>query len=179
MRDTSQSGLRPNTGKPSHFGGILAAGLILSGLWLAFPRRGHEFEQLIGSCTFGRNTTARLFIGDGGATTELWYSVTVRMGMPWNEHEIFYVYSFPPITGISCEDDRVLITSHSHTWTIKPYDVISGSSDPVIISYGKSQGWGGSQGLVFIDWIRIYFGVAVTLVGVLLLFLFRRKRQVV
>jgi hypothetical protein len=106
---------------------LFVGGVLALGIWLATPGERHVDESLLSSCRLASGTVARLFEGNGGATTAFWYSVTAESGDPSREREIFFAYAQPVIRSITCEQGRVLIRSASREWTISEASILKGA----------------------------------------------------
>jgi hypothetical protein len=65
------------------------------------------FEKLISSCRLAPRSAgvARLYRGNGGATTAFWYSVTLQRPRSLVEHQFFYSYRAPVISAMHCDAD--------------------------------------------------------------------------
>lgn len=89
-------------------GGWVTAMLLgVVGAWIVLPSRDVRgntlFEQRIDSCTLDPSGIGiSLFLGNGGAMTSYWYSVTERAPLSPFRHQIFYAYASPIITSIRC-----------------------------------------------------------------------------
>ena len=151
---------------------VLALILVLYGLTLAYPRRGDYSATLVGSCQLRDGKSALLFLGNGGALTRFSYSVIVRR-RPWEEWHVFYSYSSPAVSSISCDDDQISIHSPSGTsWRINASDVIEGRSGRFRYSFGTGGEFepeirNGLASLSFLDKVRIGCGLLFVLVGTL------------
>jgi hypothetical protein len=94
--------------------GWLAALLFSAGgAWILLPSRNVRgntlFESKMNSCTLHPSgISVSLFVGDGGAMTSFWFSVTERA--PWSpfRHQIFYAYATPIIAPVRCRPGDTL-----------------------------------------------------------------------
>lgn len=91
-----------------------AFALLLVAAWLTFPSRnvyGNPwFEELKQDCAFSNGTKARLYLGNGGATTAYWYTVTVETGLFSPERQVAFSYSEPTLSELECGNDRLVIS---------------------------------------------------------------------
>jgi hypothetical protein len=120
-------------------GASIAIGVLLltASAWLSVPRRGHPFEELRSECRWQDGTRVRSWQGNGGATTAFWYSVTTQTSMPWTEREIFFSYSSPIVTSMTCESDGVVIIADGTAWTLKATDLLSNQPRSLQFDHGQ------------------------------------------
>jgi hypothetical protein len=143
---------------------VIGAILVLWGTWLALPRHGHSFEDLESSCRLGSGSLIRFFIGDGGATTAVWYSITAQTGASWSERELFYAYGEPVITGMRCQGETVSVSSASRTWLLDS-NLLAQEASPTAYWRGKDNMISAREGLAPLDKLRIAIGICAFLVG--------------
>ncbi|PWB68257.1 hypothetical protein C3F09_11995 [candidate division GN15 bacterium] len=89
-------------------------------MWLLLPTRNKvgnpKSESLIQQCGLPSGAgIVRLYLGDGGATTAFWYTVTLDDGPLSFERQIFFSYSEPDICSIECMGDSILL--NCNFWT--------------------------------------------------------------
>lgn len=116
------------------------------------------------SCRLSDDSAVRAFKGNAGIGS-FSFLVTVRTTMPWQEYDLFRSYSSPGITGLACEEERVVVMSGQSKWTINAANVISGRFRPVEYTYGTEVIGRDQSGLLPFDRIRIALGVALSLLG--------------
>jgi hypothetical protein len=153
---------------------FLAAGALLSvwGAWLAIPRQSHTFEALQSSCPLASGAVVRLFLGNGGATTGYWFSVSIQTGGPWSEEYIFNAEPPPALKAIKCEGSVLQIVGSDQTWQLDEADVHT----DLAATLRKQLRHGGSDKLPFVDHARMIFGAVVLATGLLIMILAKRTR---
>ncbi len=81
--------------------------------WLAWPSRNQhgnpDMEELLGSCKTDELVTARLYKGNGGATTSYWYSVTLEGDALGKEKQVLFSYASPELHAIECVGDAAIV----------------------------------------------------------------------
>src|SRR5262245_62058671 len=96
--------------------GVLSASFALAALWLLAPSRNAagnpSFEERQDSCTEPTSgTDFTLYRGNGGATVAFWYTVTANpLGLA-RERQVFFSYSSPVITGLTCAPKSIELVS--------------------------------------------------------------------
>ncbi|MBL8386167.1 MAG: hypothetical protein JNM90_23995 [Burkholderiales bacterium] len=92
--------------------------------WLAWPSRNVHgnpgLETLRASCRTTGKVTARLYEGNGGATTSYWYTVTLEGDALGRERQVFFAYAFPQVVGIDCAGDAVIVRGDTLSRRIEP-----------------------------------------------------------
>ena len=63
------------------------------------------------------NAVVRLYQGNGGATTALWWSVTFQANPLTQERQVFYSYGSPAISTIACAPDKVTLVTEETSRT--------------------------------------------------------------
>ncbi|MDH5669282.1 MAG: hypothetical protein OEY86_14855 [Nitrospira sp.] len=93
----------------------MSAILLLTAMWLAYPDRNSygdpSMEELQQSCTTPDGTIVRLYVGNGGATTAFWYTVTATSGFLSREKQIIFSYSSPDFSSVTCTKEAVVVAS--------------------------------------------------------------------
>jgi hypothetical protein len=96
-------------------------------VWLVLPGRnmyGNPWsEELKQTCMLPDGTTARLYLGNGGATTAFWYTVTVQSGLLSPERQIAFSYSSPAWETLSCGTGVISVSGDGSTITFSPSDL--------------------------------------------------------
>lgn len=81
--------------------------------WLAWPSRNQhgnpDMEELLALCQTDELVTARLYRGNGGATTSYWYSVTLEGDALGKEKQILFSYESPVLQAIECVGDDAIV----------------------------------------------------------------------
>ena len=81
--------------------------------WLAWPSRNQhgnpDMEEFLGSCKTDELVTARLYKGNGGATTSYWYSVTLEGDALGKERQVLFSYGSPELQAIECAGDDAIV----------------------------------------------------------------------
>jgi len=146
------------------FLGAASALLLIAG-WLALPSRnvyGNPWaEELKQDCAFSNGTKARLYLGNGGATTAYWYTVTVETGLLSPERQVAFSYSEPTLSELECRDDRLVI-SGGERLVIAASEFADRRDAPLIYWRGKPEI--ASRTWSVMDSVRL--GIAASLVGV-------------
>lgn len=129
------------------------AGLALLALWLAWPGRNvhgnPSMERLAHDCTLPSGLTARLYEGNGGATTAFWYSVTVEGGLFQPERQVFFAYSEPSVERIACQPGEILVVASAGVHTIKEHELSALRKEPVTFWRGEREQLGAQPLAVF------------------------------
>src|SRR5258708_617351 len=82
-----------------------------------------SFEKFIQQCHISNNGIVRFYIGDGGATTSQWFTVTYQKDNE-REQQIFYSYGDPFIESLVCKQDSVSLSVSDKSPIILPQDKI-------------------------------------------------------
>jgi hypothetical protein len=132
-------------------------------------------EELQGSCSPAAAMTARLYRGNGGATTSYWYSVTLEREALGTEKQVFFAYRSPEVQTIECIKDALVINGDGFSQRIEKKDFQRLRDEPM-------QFWSGKQESRYIQPSRLLaFGaagaVALSGVGALFLASVRHRRQ--
>lgn len=142
-----------------------ASALLFIACWLALPSRnayGNPWlEELKQDCAFSNGTKARLYLGNGGATTAYWYTVTVETGLFSPERQVAFSYSEPALSEIECRDDRLVI-SGGEKLVIGASEFADRRNAPIIY-------WRGNPEVTARTWSvmdSIRLGIATCLVGI-------------
>jgi hypothetical protein len=157
----------------------LLVALVVTG-WgasLMIPRVARPFETLTEACRLDDGTLVRFFIGNGGATTAIWYSVTAQPGMmPWSERRLFSAYSRPQVTGVSCQKDDVVVRGSDQQWVVAAQDVLAGRAGPIRYRHGELHPARALDARPRLSWIRVVFGIALWAGGIAAMVRLRRTR---
>lgn len=155
---------------------VAASILTAGGLYCAAPSRNvagnPHFETLIDSCTLDPSkAVARLYQGNGGATTAFWYTATLDPAGWSPERQIYYSYRTGP-KSLLCDSDGLhlvhdsqsdLLTAEAldvaYRGEIHPFD----QDDPELIALTRRK------------IRRQWMGGAVAALGALLLYLAVRR----
>jgi hypothetical protein len=93
-----------------------------SGFWLLSPGRNvfgnPTLETLLSKCAIP-NTEAiiRLYEGNGGGTSDYWYSVTFQTGRFDKEQQILYTYGTPTIKDVECQKQTAIVKINNSSFT--------------------------------------------------------------
>jgi hypothetical protein len=145
-----------------------ALALLIASGWLLLPsRNAHgnpDMESLIGSCKTSEGVTARLYEGNGGATTAYWYTVTLEGNELGREKQVFFSYAEPTPSQVTCNGADVVLSDKSIEEKIAASHFRKMRDSPVVFWSGARQE-GGVQPLSVLRWLAagIAFIVAVTL----------------
>jgi hypothetical protein len=143
---------------------VIGSILVLWGTWLALPRHSHTFEDLESSCRLRPGTLVRFFMGNGGATTAFWYSITVQPGAPWTEREVFHSYREPVVTAMVCHGETVSVSSATRTWVLDS-KLLDQEGSAAEYWRRRDNLISVREGLATLDKFRIVFGICVLLGG--------------
>ena len=89
---------------------IGAVGTLGAYWWTRPTRNVHgnpSMERLIGSCVTQDGVAASLYRGEAGATVGYWYTVTTSRSPDMPERQIFFSYSTPVVSSVSCVAGRI------------------------------------------------------------------------
>jgi hypothetical protein len=127
-------------------------------------------EELLGSCKTDELVIARLYEGNGGATTSYWYTVTLESDALGKEKQVFFSYASPRLERVDCVEDAVVIKGEDFSRRIDVTQFQSLREEP-------TQFWSGKQESRDIQPSRLFaiaaavvvasVGVAVVLVALL------------
>jgi hypothetical protein len=70
-------------------------------------------EEMLSSCKTSELVTARLYQGNGGATTSYWYSVTLEGDALGREKQVLFSYALPRLQRVECIEDAVFVRGES------------------------------------------------------------------
>ena len=108
--------------------------------WLVWPGRNMRgnpwMEELNQSCTLRGGTVVRFYVGNGGATTAFWYSVTSEEGLFMPERQIFYSYHQPALTEITCSDETLVIALESGELRVSSGQISTLRKSPLVYFRG-------------------------------------------
>ena len=111
--------------------------------WLAWPSRNlhgnPDMEELLGCCRTTESVIARLYQGNGGATTSFWYSVTLEGDMLGKEKQIFFSYAAPQLQKLECVENTVLIKGEGFSRPIQVTDFQRLRDEPTQFWSGKQE----------------------------------------
>jgi hypothetical protein len=98
------------------------AALLAAAVWLMLPGRNVHgnpwLEEPIASCSLPSGVLARFYEGNGGATTDYWYTITVRGGGFKSERQIFFAYGLPKIESLECASGEVRLIGESEHYRL-------------------------------------------------------------
>jgi len=98
---------------PAYFYFSAAFTLLLLACWAAWPSRNlhgnPSLEHLLAQCATFSGDVVRLYEGNGGATTNYWYTVTVTPRSFASERQILFAYGSPVLRGLTCGAEAVHI----------------------------------------------------------------------
>lgn len=121
---------------------FVSAILIIAAAWLSFPERNlygsPTWEELSQECATPDGTIVRLYVGNAGATTSFWYSVTTEYGFWSLEKQVMYAYSGPKLTSIACGKDHVIISSPNYEFSFTEAELHSLREAPRAYSAGEN-----------------------------------------
>ena len=130
--------------------------------WLAWPSRNQhgnpESEELLGMCKTNELVTARLYQGNGGATTSYWYTLTLEGDVLGKEKQVFFSYALPRLQNVECAEDAVVINGDRFVRRIEVTEFQSLREKP-------TQFWSGRQEARSIQPSRIFALVAAAVVA--------------
>ena len=136
-----------NTGEV--FRVFLSAVLLAAGVWLSYPERNlygsASWGELTQTCTTPDGTTVRLYVGNAGATTSFWYSVTTESGFLSLERQVMYAYSSPKLSAITCTRNLVVISSPEYEFSFTEAELQALRDTPRAYSLGennRTRSWG-------------------------------------
>lgn len=121
---------------------ILSAVLLATGVWLSYPERNlygnASWEELSQTCTTPDGTTVRLYVGNAGATTSFWYSVTTESGFLSLERQVMYAYSSPKLSAITCTRNLVVVSSPEYEFSFTEAELQALRDTPRAYSLGEN-----------------------------------------
>jgi hypothetical protein len=157
----------------------IAGCLTVFAVWLALPGRniyGDPWsEELKQTCTLQDGTTARLYLGNGGATTAFWYTVTVERGLLWQERQIAFSYSSPRWDTISCGSSMLSVSGDGTTIAFSPSDLSVRRHSPLTYWRGRSEI--GQPTWSVMDTARMLAAAASVAIAVWLAFAVKRENR--
>lgn len=112
---------------------LVSVSLLLFAAWLAYPGRNlhgnPSMEELVQSCTSG-GTTFRLYVGNGGATTAFWYTITMDGGFPSREKQVLFSYDTPELSAITCGEQSFVVSSSGGNIPVTAEDLLAFRDTP-------------------------------------------------
>lgn len=126
---------------------IFAISLLLSAAWLAYPGRNSRgnpsMEELVQSCATQDGTSIHLYVGNGGATTSYWYTVTTENGFLSREKQVLFSYDTPQLSAIDCGENSLTVSSTSGNIILASEELDDLRNNPRLYWRGKldSQSW--------------------------------------
>ena len=128
---------------------FLSAALLAAGVFLSYPERNlygsPSWEELTQTCTTPDGTTVRLYVGNAGATTSFWYSVTTGAGFLSLEKQVMYAYGSPKLSAITCARNLITIFSPEQEFSFTEAELLVLRDTPRAYSQGDSdrtRNWG-------------------------------------
>jgi hypothetical protein len=118
------------------FSYVLATLLASTALWVAWPSRNihgnPHLETLTTSCMTSSGVVARLYEGNGGATTAYWYTVTSESKLLGREKQVWFSYRGPAIDGLSCADRDLVLWANGSLFERLPLaDLVAARANPI------------------------------------------------
>lgn len=155
-----------------------ALALLVASGWLLLPsRNAHgnpDMESLIGSCKTSEAVTARLYQGNGGATTAYWYTVTLEGDELGREKQIFFSYREPSPEQIVCNGTDVVVNGGGFKESFAAANFAKMRKSPMQYWSGERRE-GGTQPSSVLRWLAA--GVAFLAAAALLLRLYAVPRR--
>ncbi len=112
-------------------------------LWAAWPSRNAHgnpsLEHLLAQCRTSSGTSVRLYEGNGGATTDFWYTVTVTSTTLGAERQVLFVDGSPVLRGLACNTAGVQIETASTAIAIAETEFAALRGQPRAIWRGKER----------------------------------------
>lgn len=144
---------------------LLSSTLLLSAAWLVIPGRNSHgnpsMETLVQSCATREGTIIRLYVGNGGATTAFWYTLTTESGFFFREKQVLFSYGMPEFSAITCGEKSVAVSGTSSSITLTENDLADLRGNPR--SY-----WKGNIKTQWQGWNPLYI-IRIVLAGILAL----------
>jgi hypothetical protein len=132
---------------------ITSALCLTTAAWLAWPSRNvhgnTDMEELRDSCMTDEKVMARLYKGNGGATTSFWYSVTLERDALGNERQIFFAYGTPKLEEVKCVGDTVRIEGEYFVHSLGVTTFQRLRAEPIQYWSGRSEQRGTQPGRTF------------------------------